>query len=110
MTAMAKATSAETNWLIIGLAVLCLLGFVASFLVGQRRTDTEWIIAKYTLRFEAPALGAFWLAYTSYPTNEVLIAGVVALLGISGVAMWLAYTEAKDLERQGKLTKHNDTR
>jgi hypothetical protein len=107
---MDDAASIETNWPLIGVVVACLLGFVASFYVGQRRTDAEWIIAKYTLRFEAPALAAFLLAYTYYPTNEVLIAGVVALLAISGVAMWLAYAEAKDLERRGKLTKHDDKR
>jgi hypothetical protein len=107
---MADATSTDTDWLVIGLAVICLLGFAASFLVGQRRTDTEWIVAKYTLRFEAPALGAFLIVYTYYPTNEVLIVGIAALLAVSGIATWFALAEAKDLERQGRLTKHDDTR
>jgi hypothetical protein len=107
---MGEGTFTDTNWPVVGLAVIGLSGFVASFLVGQQRTDAEWIVAKYTLRFEAPAIGVFLLGYAYYPTNEVLIAGVVVLLVISGVAMWFAYMETKDLERQGKLAKRDDTR
>ena len=107
MTAMDELTFRETNWFAIGLGVIGLMGFAASFYVKPRRITFEWVMAKQTMRWEALAFAAFMFALNHNPSEAVVYAGFAGCFIVAIIASWIAYREGKELERQGKLTPND---